>query len=208
MGSSVYEIFDGGAPDVTLGPTLLGTATAGDPNAKRTLTHPDSANFPPIVYPLSPNDSTNIDNVVLLAGSANTVLTLGNRQVVRQLGKLEDQIITEVWKPVGNGVLPSFFARLLYEYYVNPPAFDPVAQTYIQWAPADRSTRVYNVELYAMGIGSTGASAEGQFRWNDEFNYTPGYGDSVSMMEAFDAAGGGFFRATMAIKLKIVSEVV
>lgn len=209
MGVRTFSIFQG---PVAAAPTaiILGTASAGDQAAPGVLAHPDAANFPPITYPLNPDRVVGLDNQVLVAPTGATVLTLSSR-IFNQFGAfLSDQLITEVWEASGSKVLPTFFARLLFEYFANPPAFAAVNPTFIQWTPAYRSDRTYNVQVVNFSIGpAPGGESTQRYDWIDVIpaGGVGGGCDAQHGFDAFDVAGGGFFDRSMFLQMKVVSEV-
>lgn len=144
--------------------TIIGSQTQGTPNALRVLTHPDAANFPAISYYRNPDEDYNIDNDVLFAPITTVTLTQGSTRLTRHTRALEDVIVTEVWTTRLGLSMPVATARLMYEYFVNPPAFssDPLLQTYITWQPRDKNDFTYNVEIVDMQVG--GGEENRQFK--------------------------------------------
>lgn len=209
MSSRIYPIFQG---PVAAAPTaiILGTASAGTPGAPRTLTHPDSATFPPIVYSLRPDRTLGLDNEVLVAPVGATVLTLSSRLLNAFGGNLSDQVVTEIWTAEGvKAPMPTFFFRLLFEYFANPPAFAQ-PEVFIQWAPADRSTKTYNVQLVDFTVGG-GPGGDPTQRYDVDDKLLAGGkddgGDTRHGLDEFDDAGGGIMDRTVTLVLKVVSEV-
>lgn len=159
-GFRVYEIFQGTSTTVSTETTLLGIGSAGDPAAKRRLIHPDTANLPPIVYNTNPDRTTNLDNEVLVAPLVSVDRTLDSTRVTRFETKLEDRIVRETWlADQAKAAMPTALFRKLYEYLVNPPAFDPLNPVFIQWEPRDKvvnsdgTPRAFNVELVGLTVG-------------------------------------------------------
>lgn len=210
MASTIYTIFAGSAASASVGPTLLGTAAAGTAGAKRILTYPAPAvGLPPIVYPIGPNQTTNLDNTVLLSPTVQTRLTLSTRNVNFQAGNLSDALITEEWAAVNGVSMPTFFFRLLYEYFVNPPPFDAVNPTFITWAPADRNAKVYNVILVSLTTDSRDQDPTHRYNVRDQIlaGGVADGGDTQHAMDDFDAAGGGLMNKSVFLQMKIVGEV-
>ncbi len=210
MGTRIYQIFQGpvaATPTVT----ILGTASAGNQAAPGVLVHPDAANFPPITYPLNPDRVVGLDNEALVAPIGATVLTLSSR-ILNQFGSfLSDVVVTETWEASGSKVLPTFFARLLFEYFANPPAFAAVNPTFIQWSPSYRTNKTYNVQIIDFTIGGApGGDPTQRYDWTD---VKPAGGkdvagcDSQHGFDVFDLAGGGFTDRSYFLQMKIVSEV-
>jgi len=153
--SALFTIKLGTSTTVTTDLILLGSGSQGDPYAQRVLTHPDGANFSPIVYWNNPDRSFNIDNDVLRAPVNRTVLTETGTRVISLDRFEEDTIITEIWS-AAEGLkfaMPTFLFRQLYEYYVNRPALSITNQEYIQWQPRDKNSNTYNVIILRLAVG-------------------------------------------------------
>ncbi|MGD8531604.1 MAG: hypothetical protein PVG97_11535 [Syntrophobacterales bacterium] len=133
---------------------LLGSGSAGTTNARRVLTHPDDANFPPITYEDNPDITWNLDNIVLPHPVTGTHFTLGTTTTIRFERGVDDVIISEQWSG-GRDRSPmvTAFFRLLYEYLVNPP--DTIGE-YITWQPRDRNELEYNVEFLELRVSAGG----------------------------------------------------
>ena len=211
MAGLTYTIFAGGAAAATTTTTILGTASAGTAGAMGTLVHPDSANFPPIVYESNPDRVLNLDNDVLFGRLASTVLTLSDRKLVSQAETIVDVVTTEVWTASGPKVaMTTLFFRLLYEYYVNPPAFSAFAQEYIQWTPAYRNAKTYNVQIIDLTVGGSNDPL-GRFDVSDEIP-PGGVNDGGDTQHGVDVLTGGvragMVDRTVALQMKIVGKVV
>ncbi len=207
MATSERTIFIGlGIPvTATVEPILFESGQSGTLGSKRILTHPLGATFSKITYYKNPTRTFNLDNEVLLAPTSNTIKTIGSRQLIRFENELDDIIVTEVWEGAENrqAAMPTFLFRQLYEYLVNPPIFDPIAQTFITWEPRDRATKTYNVQLYQLRVGG-GGSEEQVFDIDDR--RLP---DSVEIkhpLESFDVTPTGLITRNVEVKLRIVSE--
>lgn len=183
--------------------TIISVGQDGTPSAKGLLTHPDTANFVPISYSRNPDFTTNLDNNVLTAPDATVVKTSTSSKLIRTEGVLEDVVCEEAWgaQPGSRISMPTFFFRQLYEYLINPPAFDADNQTFIQWAPRYRSIRIYNVHLYKLIVGSgSGASIF------TPHEYRGIAGPIRSPFEDQDVNPTGFMDNAVTMHLHIVSE--
>ena len=196
-----------GVPTVSQSTLVLyETGQAGEVGAKRVLTHPNGDDFSAIAYYKNPTRTFNLDNQVLVAPRSDAVPTLGSRQVVRFERGIDDVIVTEVWEGAENrrAAMPTSLWRQLYEYLRNPPAFDPVTQTFITWAPRDRTTLVYNVQLYQIRVGG-GGSDEQIFDIDDV--RLPASTEVKNPLETMDVTPDGFLTRNVQVKLHIVSLV-
>jgi hypothetical protein len=209
MASGSRAVYIGlGVPSVTTtsGLVLYESGQAGVQGAKRTLTHPDGDNFAPITYYKNPTRVFNLDNEVLPAPISSSILTLGSRQTIRHETAVDDVLIREVWEGTEGRTasMPTYFWRLLYEYLRNPPPFSPTAQTFIEWAPRDRSAKVYNVELYQLRVGG-GGGADFVFDVDD---FRQAVGPEIrGPLESFDVSPTGLITRTVEMRLRVVSEV-
>jgi len=153
--SKIWEILVGEATTATLPIIIVDAASAGNPSALRTMTHPDSANFPIVTYNKNPDRTINFDQAPLPTPSSDTFRTLGTTQPFVTQNYLDDTIVTERWEAPG-GVAPMTTAqfRRMYELVVNPPAA-AAPENFLQWAPSDRTTVAYNVVLLDIRVGGT-----------------------------------------------------
>lgn len=156
--SKTYVVGLGTPLSTTLGVTFLGLASQGTPGAERVLTHPDQQ-LAPIVYDRNPDDLFNFHNTALRGPISFADLTLSSTVVTRFDTLEEDTIVTEQWLGARGtrGAMATFFYIQLYEYLINPPAFDPINPSYIQWEPRDRSDEVWNVQLLDLRSGGGGS---------------------------------------------------
>lgn len=213
MPSRTYTINQGAAATVSPSVTILGTSTAGTAGARRRLVHPDSANFPAVVYELNPDRTFNLDNIALPAQFSTTILTLSDRKLVQFDGNLEDVLVTEVWEANGGkAAMTTAFWRELYELYRNPPDFDPFLQTYLQWEPADRSDKVYQVQIVNFTTGSSPGGDPAQ-QFNVSEIIPPGGredgGDTQHGLDAILPSGvrAGLVDQSVFLQMKIIAEV-
>lgn len=157
MPTSTRTFFIGlGSPTTTSSSLVLyDSGQAGELGAQRILTHPDATNFAPINYYRNPDRVFNLDTEVIPSVRAEAVDTLSARQIVRFDETLADVVVTEIWEGSERrrASMPTFLFRQFYEYLRNPPAYDPLNPTYIQWAPRDRTTKVYNVQVFRLKVG-------------------------------------------------------
>ena len=96
-----------------------------------------------------------MDNDALLDAQVTAFRGLEDTTLVRFDGTLSDVIITEIWTAIAGArySMPTFFFRQLYEYFINEPDYDPVAQEYIQYQPRDRNDFTYNIEIMRLSVG-------------------------------------------------------
>ena len=191
---TIWEILEEDAETAELTVTIVDAATAGDPSALRTLTHPDSANFPVVTYNRNPDRTINFDQVPLNVPDSETLRTLGTTLPFVTANGIDDVIVTERWD-AGNGTASMVAAqfRRLFELIINQPApADP--EDYVQWAPADRSTTVYNVVLLDLRVG--GGSKQLDIKEIGSFD-----------AGVLDAVATGLVDRTVELDLLIVSEV-
>lgn len=200
----IYEIFEGEAAVAEEEITFVPIQSAGTPNAQRTLTHPNSL-LAPIVYFCNPTRTINFDQDTLEAPITSVERMLTGSVVTRFETSENDVVITERWAAeAGNFSMPAFFFRELYEYLINPPAFAAVNQEYIQWAPNDRTTDVYNVILTRLVVG--GGQENNQLY--DVRDFRPNFtGDIASPVDFIDDATTGLLDRSVILQFKIVNKV-
>lgn len=212
MPTRIYTIAQGNPTVAGQTLTLLGTGTAGTPGAKHVLTHP-TAGLAPLTYISNPDRILNLDNDVLVSPLITTALTLADRKVFRFEGFLADTIVTEIWIAGGTKMaMLAAQARLLYEYWINVPDFDPVSPVYVQYQPRSRNAKTYNVEIVSLSIGSGGGGGGDTTR---QFDFTeiipPGGvkdgGDTLEPLENLDDSQSGLVDRTVVLQMKIINEV-
>lgn len=150
-----WEVLAGDEVSASSTITIVDIGSVGTPAAFRTMTHPDSSNFPIVTYNLNPTRTINFDQQPLPVPSSSTFRTLGTTQPFVTQNALDDVVVTERWEANGGNVsmIASQFRRM-YELIVNPPAAaDP--EVFLRWAPRDRSSSVYNVVLLDLRVGGT-----------------------------------------------------
>lgn len=156
--SKIWEILVGEATTATESVTIVDAASAGNPGAWRTMTHPDTVNFPIVTYNRNPDRTINFDQVPLATPSSATFRTLGTTQPFVTQNGIDDVQITERWEaPGGTASMAAAQFRRMYELIINPPdAAEP--EVFLQWAPADKTTSVYDIVLLDLRVGgSSGA---------------------------------------------------
>lgn len=199
--SRAFEIVQGTSTPEEDTLYLLGTGTTGTPGALRVLTHPDSENWPPIPYQRNPDEWSNMASDAILVPMSNTVLTQESTVVHRYARTLEDVIITERWfGGPAKAAMEAYFLYLLLEYWLNPPAVNPVSQTYITWEPRDINDYVYNIEIVDVLSGGTPGAV-----WIKEL--IPNHGDIGGGMQTSDVPTGGLLLKPVDLVLKLVSKV-
>lgn len=210
--SRLYQIWLGGLITEDEAVTILGLGPTGDVTARRRLVHPDAENFEPILYWSMPDRTYNLDNEVLRAPIA-AVLRMLEGSVVTRFEQVDaDVVITELWNgSEAEFSMPGFQFRQLYEYLVNPPAFDPAAPVYIQYSPQDKNAKTYNVELYRLAVGS-GSDPTQMYDLTEFFPPGQGAGQAqvgplASLDEAFANEGSGLLDRPVIFQMKIVNEV-
>ena len=212
MGETLIVIQQG-APTIVEEPiTFLGTGSAGDPDACRRLVFPAGVSplLAPIVYQvtdlgicLNPTRTFNLDNTVLPHPVTNPVKTIGSTRVVRFDQETEDVIVTEQWDVDGGSSMPTFFLRLLYEYLINQPPFDPSQIDFITWEPRDRSDRIYSVDLLSLSVG--GGTGETQFDIRDIRGKG---GDEVAKGTDFlNTLPTGLVDQEVSLRMRIIADV-
>lgn len=172
---------------------LIEAASPLTSGALRTLTHPDSVNFPPVTYSCNPDRTINFDRDVLFPPVTRTVRTLGTTQVFAETNTESDVVVTEIWSgsATKTRMIASFFRRL-YELSINPPAVQ-TPEVFIQWAPVDRTLDVYNVIITGIRLGGEDMDFK---EWG---SYPAGTLDIVET---------GLLDRTLELDLKIVNKVI
>lgn len=210
--SKVYPISQGTPITAAVGLTFLGTGSSGTRGAKRWLVHPDSS-LPPITYFSNPDRTFNMDNDALPSPRVKAFRGLEDTTLVRFEDELSDVIITEIWTAAqGQRVsMPTFFFRLLYEYFVNEPEFDPVDQEYIQWYPRDRNDLVFNIEIMRLTVGG-GAQNNQLFDISDirqkGGKYDPNFAATImNSTDDLNALETGLVDRTTQLQFKLMSLV-
>lgn len=198
-----FTIFLGTPTPITTTITLVDAGSSGDGKALRVLTHPDSG-IADLPYAENPDRTLNIDNDLLLGATARVVRTETSSKVLRWNDLPVDTVITELWIGTDqNASMLTAFFRQLYEYYLNPPAYSPTAQTYITWAPRDRSGSVYNVDLFDFFAGSGGDLT----RFDVKDVRGVGGGEIAGDLEQLLTVPSGLVDRSVTLRMKIVSEV-
>lgn len=191
--SATWTILAASATTASSTIILVDAGTAGDPGTLRSLTHPDSANFPVVTYACNPSRTLNFDQDVLFPPTSRILRTLDTTQVFVTENSESDVIVTEVWE--GNArrtkIIASFFRRM-YELSINPPEVATPEQ-FLIWAPADRTTDTYNVILSGIRLGGIRLDFKewGLFAAGD-----------------LDTVPTGLLDRTLEVDLKIVSKIV
>lgn len=202
-----YEVFLGTPVEAELGVTLLGTGSAGDPSARRRLVHPNPA-LPPITYAVNPARSLNLDNDVVAAPITGLVQTLASTRLVRFDRNLEDAVVAEVWPGSDrSAAMPTSFLRLLLEYWLNPPAFDPLSPSYVRWEPRDRNANAYDVELVRITVGGQDGLDVGDVR-EPGGRHDPNLAATIeAALDDLDEEPTGLVDRPVAMLLRVVAKV-
>jgi hypothetical protein len=149
----IYQLQQGVEVEAESTVFLLPSGLSGVRGALRRLVHPDSGEFPPLVYYLNPTRTFNFSTDVLRHPIAAVVRTLSSSKTIRFEEVIEDVVVVEQWETGGGVSMPLFMAHQLMEYLNNPPAFASVNQTYIIWEPRDETDDTYEVEVLGVQIG-------------------------------------------------------
>lgn len=182
--------------------TFLGTGTAGTPGAMRILTHPDGANFAPIIYFSNPDESVNIDNDVLTHPIVTTVQTLSSRVTTRFEQGIDDILVGELWFGGGRRAsMPTSFLRKLLEYMFNAPT----AGTFVTWQPRDLNDFTYNVTLVSLLVGGR----LGELEVVDVIDLGGKYdgGSIENALDSIDTVRTGLVPKQIKLTMKIESQV-
>ena len=158
--SKIWEILVGESTTTTETVTIVDAASAGNPGAWRTMTHPDTVNFPIVTYNRNPDRTINFDQVPLATPTSDTFRTLGTTQPFVTQNSIDDVKVTERWDSnAGQASMVAAQFRRMYELIINPPAAaDP--EVFIQWAPADKTTTVYDIVLLDLRVGGSSGSLD------------------------------------------------
>lgn len=211
--SKIYPISLGTPLSGAVGLTFLGTGSAGTRGALRRLIHPNPS-LPPITYWGNPDRTFNLDNDVLISPRVNALRGLEDTTLVRFEDAISDVIVTEIWTATEGRrySVPTFFFRLLDEYWVNTPDYEPLAQEYIQWQPRDRNDFTYNIEIIRLTVGG-GAENNQLFDVADVRQrggkYDPNFPGAPYMnsTDSLNVLETGLLDRTMQLQFKIKSKV-
>lgn len=201
----IFDIFEGDPAEAEAGIAFIELASDGDPTAKSRLVYPGSPpELPPITYFTNPDRRLGFDNDSLINKPAVTMVqTLDDQVKLSFDSTIADRNIIERWTVDGGKLASSIaFYRELRGYFENPP--DEDVDGYIEWSPANQSTKTFNVQLVKLQVGSDPMLDDvTEFRpiGGNGTNAGPDGGLGVE----FDAAG--WVDAEMILALRIVSEV-
>lgn len=188
-----WEILAGSTQTATQSITIVSAASAGDPSALRTLTHPDGTNFPVVTYNRNPDRTINFDQVPLAPPDSRLLKTLDTTQVFVSPNETDDVLVTEIW--TGSDTVSPMVAaqfRRMYELVINPPnVADP--EVFVVWSPADRTVDTWNVILTDLRVGG----ASGSLDVKEIGSFFAG---------TLDAVATGLLDRTVELDLKIVSQ--
>jgi hypothetical protein len=106
-----------------------------------------------VTYNRNPDRTINFDQVPLSTPSSATFRTLGTTQPFVTQNSIDDVVVTERWEaPGGTASMVASQFRRMFELIINPPAAaEP--EVFIQWAPADKTTTVYDIVLLDLRVG-------------------------------------------------------
>lgn len=212
MALKIFQIQAGTPITAQATTTLVAAGSTNDPTARRRLVHPDDQNFPPLVYPKNPDRDFNFDEgngELLVRPITELVRTIGSTKLVRYEELTEDVIITELWLADGGLSMATWFARKLYEYWINEPNNSAPVPEFITWEPRDApGGKVFNVQLVRLLVGG-----EAAFDWtdvrawggpNDPFGLG---GNILTPADLEDVTPTGFLDRDVALIMRIVADI-
>ena len=209
MSYRIYQLQQGVAVEVTSTIVLLPSGLSGTRGALRRLVHPDSGNFPPIVYYLNPTRTFNFSTDVLRHPIASVVRTLTSSKTIRFEEVVEDVVVVEQWE-IGGGVsMPLFLCHQLYEYSNNPPEFSSVNQQYIIWEPRDETADTYEVEVLGVqvGGGSPGKYSMKRYLGDGGPNDPNNPGPVLSPLDTLDVSPTALIDQVVMVTMRIISKI-
>ena len=210
MSYRIFQLQQGVAVTATSTVFLLPSGLSGTRGSLRTLTHPDTGNFPPITYYLNPTRTFNFSTDVLRHPIATVVKTLTSSKTIRFEEVTEDVVVVEQWETGGGASMPLFMAHQLFEYLNNPPAYSSVDQTYIIWAPRDETTDTYNVEVLGVqvGGGSPGKFSMKRFIAAGGPSDPDNPGPVLTPTDTMDVSPTALLDQVVTVTMRIISKVV
>lgn len=216
-----YVIFQGTPAAAASAITFYDSESSFAGSTLRRLVYPDidgdgSGDLPAIDYFSNPDRTINFDpSNGALPALISSVERMSTGSKVTQFEETEnDVVVTETWTARQGQTYStvSAFFRLLYEYYMNPPAFSALDQKYVQWYPRDADDSVYNVILHRLTLG--GGNQNNQRFDMKDFQPRGSVNDPVSPATVRGVLDGvwedvitGVLDRTMQLHLKIVSKV-
>ncbi|MCP4251074.1 MAG: hypothetical protein GY778_28890 [bacterium] len=207
LSSSTISTIQQGVPVVEADAiTFLGIGSAGDLDACRILTFPDSL-LPPIVYSVAgecfnPERTVNLDNNVLFAPTTSVVKTLGTTRVVRFENAEEDVVVTEIWPgSQTRAAMSTAFFRQLYEYLINAPEFTIGQTDFVTWQPRDRNDKTYNVDIVGLEVGGP----PGELDVSDIFGTVSS--GTIKRFPDLNTTPTGLVDREVRLRMRIISEV-
>jgi hypothetical protein len=205
MSLRVFEYLAGAPAEETETIVFVSLASAGDPAAKSRLVYPGSPPaLNPILYSTNPDRRLGFDNDDVINAPANTLVETADDQVlVRFEHTIVDRIVVERWTVGGSKLsMSAAFYRELRNYHENPP--DPEVDGYLQWSPANQSTKTFEVQLVTLQVGA-------DIRNPDATEFRPIGGNGTNAGPDGDLgvefASAGWLDAEVVQTLRIVSEV-
>jgi hypothetical protein len=184
---------------------FVALASAGDPSARSRLVYPGSPPaLNPVTYFTNPDRRLGFDNDDVINAPANTLVETADDQVLVSFGhSIVDRIVVERWTVGGSKLsMSAAFYRELRNYHENPP--DPEVDGYLQWSPANQSTKTFEVQLVTLQVGA-------DLKNPDATEFRPIGGDGTNAGPDGDLgvefASAGWLDAEVVQTLRIVSEV-
>lgn len=208
--SKTYTYVLGSTVTASTSQTILDAGASGDPTAKRRLVHPDSATFPPLVYASNPDRTTNyLRGQVIASPITGTTRTLDDTKLTRYERELRDVIVTEVWTAQGGRKASMTGAQLvqLVTLFLNPPEFNPVSQTYINWEPREGGSKVYQVEIVSLTVRPANSEEPLDVREIFSGGGIFGSGSIQAALDSLESVQTGILDGEVRLTMKVVDEV-
>lgn len=122
-------------------PVTVGTGHGGR------LVHPTLGTYD---YSTSPDELVNIDGGPLYGPIWSHSATLGGGVDTVWEGSLRDTRVLERWGTIGDVGGPIALARMLWQFYANPPT----PPSYVIWAPTYATASTWNVAIVGVRVGA------------------------------------------------------
>lgn len=208
--SRLYQILQGLPITATPSVQLLPSGITGTRGSLCRLVHPESDDWPPIVYYRNPDRRFNFSTDYMRHPLISVIRTASSSKLLRFEEVVEDVIVTEVWNAGGGLSVPLFMVHQIYEYLNNPPAFSALAQEYIIWEPRDETDDTYWVQMVGAQVGGGSPGAFNMKRWwarggpNDP--WTPGPIDTPT--DTMDVSPNPLIDQPLVLAMRIIGKVV
>jgi len=210
MTSRLYQVLQGTAVTAASTVTLLPSGVQGDRSALCRLVHPDTSNFPAVVYYRNPDRRFNFSTDVLKHPITAVVRTASSSKLIRFETLDIDTVVTEVWQGGRTLSMPLFMFHQLEEMVENPPDFDPIDQQYIIWEPRNETDDTYKVEVIGCQVGGGNPGKFNMRRW-----YAAGGpsdpvspGDRDTPTDTMDVSPSPIIDQNVILTMRIIEKVV